>query len=112
MSIANYFVITPLYLMFLGLNATQMLGHVFSKLCTDWDRSFQLDQRIHRERCLFSAACATSSMVKSKTTSVRTTSYSSQINIKKDQEISWSFLEKYKTCNNVNVLFVCFEVFF
>ena len=26
MSIANYFVITPLYLMFLGLNATQMLG--------------------------------------------------------------------------------------
>lgn len=26
MSIANYFVITPLYLMFLGLNANQMLG--------------------------------------------------------------------------------------
>ena len=26
MSVANYFVITPLYLMFLGLNANQMLG--------------------------------------------------------------------------------------
>lgn len=78
MSVANYFVITPLYLMFLGLNANQMLGMPLANYVLIGIVPFNIIKGFIVSLCLFGFTRKIIAMVKSETTPVGTKTYSDE----------------------------------